>query len=460
MPYQDDDDYYSGLNDPYNSFRGMLNQDRRRDPFSYPYENEINQQFKEAETISTPEDYAVQQPQPLPKTPTSYMDEYVKLLSKPAGVSEQRYRDYINRGLPREEDYKPGKLTRFGAALGGVGMALQGNTAGGSKLVEDRLHAPYEEALRRYTLEGAQLGKAHEFEQQDYNRQIQVARALAEQQRAERDDLRLEAEARSRAEARLAANWRFEKTQDGKGLWMKVNSKSPTGYDVIPVLEKLDLTAAEKMQNETDAAVQKQLAMQPGEQTMARYRENLQRGTQRIRLHHEDTMQDKRFMNAETMRLAGVAERDAREKRNREHALEFQQRGFSNAQYMLGLRQQFETNQKIEERARDAFMRDPQRLQSNYIKYTGKISEDPSLEKDGLVTKDQATGGYSPPVNPGMTDIRKYQRFVDLFNEYYAGILPPLGRDPIYIESKPSPFVTPPKPTGGPIRPEDIGSIK
>lgn len=102
---------------------------------------------------------------------------YSAAKAQPPGPAEAKYSEFLNKGAPKESDYKPSKLGRLSAILGGASEGGLRGASAGIKTAKEILDDPYNKAMGRYGIESKNLEKAAEVEGKSSGRAAAFARS-------------------------------------------------------------------------------------------------------------------------------------------------------------------------------------------------------------------------------------------------------------------------------------------
>jgi hypothetical protein len=144
--------------------------------------------------------------------PNRFQNIYNQMVNQPQGPMTRRFSDYLSQPPPTKEQYKPSKMNRLGAILGGASEAYFRGPGAGLKYKEAILDRPYQEAMNRHVLLGKQLEQAAGIESKNLGRAASVARtATTAETAAETNRIKaIQAETQARhlesADATAAAN--------------------------------------------------------------------------------------------------------------------------------------------------------------------------------------------------------------------------------------------------------------
>jgi hypothetical protein len=131
----------------------------------------------------------IYQPPP-PRGPStggpSFTDMFKMASEAEPGEAEKRYSDFLSKGAPSREDYRPGKLDRLSAILGGASEGYQRGAGAGIKTARDVLERPYEQGLRDYETKAKTLAESARIEGATFGRRASLARTAATQGAADR----------------------------------------------------------------------------------------------------------------------------------------------------------------------------------------------------------------------------------------------------------------------------------
>lgn len=148
--------------------------------------------------------------------------------SAPQGPFSQKLSSYLSRPVPSPDDpeYKPGKLDRLSAILGGASEGFQHGAAAGIKTANGVLGNNYRDAMDRYQLEGKNLEVGANLESKNLGRAASFAKtALAEEHNAQTAKLHEEDQrireahynAQDKAAAKKAEKQGFQRTLSSDG---------------------------------------------------------------------------------------------------------------------------------------------------------------------------------------------------------------------------------------------------
>lgn len=108
---------------------------------------------------------------------------YEQILAQREGPAQTRYLEYLNRA-PKEDDFRPGKMTRLGAALAGAAAGAVNGPMAGYSLASEVVDAPYNRALRRYDIEGRGLREAASIEERSIGNRIGLVKDITSAKQA------------------------------------------------------------------------------------------------------------------------------------------------------------------------------------------------------------------------------------------------------------------------------------
>lgn len=164
----------------------------------------------------------------------------------PPGPAESKYTGFLNEPVPQ---YKPTKMGKLAAILGGASEGYQRGAGAGAKTAHEILEAPYRREVAAHQLRGTQLKEAAEVESKNLGRAAQIARQAtlannakiaADQRQAELNAKVTHWNAQDKASASIAANRGITHVIDpttGHLIWAKPDG---TRFDAGKVGETLD----------------------------------------------------------------------------------------------------------------------------------------------------------------------------------------------------------------------------
>lgn len=158
----------------------MLRRKRMFEPQTFQQSQDPVSQSLDEETSDDGQDNEVGTP--IPKS--RFAQLFGDMQDTPQGPSEKAYSDFLAKGIPNERDYKPGKINRLAAILGGASEGGLRGAGAGIKTASEILDKPYQEGLQRHQLQGQQLEKAAEIESKNLGRKASVARTIAQEEAA------------------------------------------------------------------------------------------------------------------------------------------------------------------------------------------------------------------------------------------------------------------------------------
>lgn len=141
-----------------------------QDPFQLPEDDEDNEQDNEQGT-------------PIPGDRFSQL--FNAAMAVPPGPAETRYAEHLSKGAPTPDQFKPGKINRLAAILGGASEGGLRGAGAGIRTARDVLETPYRRGMESYKLQSEQLGKAAQVESSMMGRKASFARTAANQEAAE-----------------------------------------------------------------------------------------------------------------------------------------------------------------------------------------------------------------------------------------------------------------------------------
>lgn len=193
---------------------------------------------------------------------------YGSLANTDTGPANKSYRDYLAKGVPQEEDFKPGKMGRLSAILAGASTGLSTRDGGlANKAAQDVLDDPYNKAMGRYKLEGDKLAKGADLEEKDINNRVKTYRDIVESQDRQANNDRLgklnDAQIRnynSQIDNRGSTGYsQYNTPVNGHRMATKIVNGKPMNID----LGAVDLSPDEKNTNAVDRAVKTAKATSP-----------------------------------------------------------------------------------------------------------------------------------------------------------------------------------------------------
>ncbi len=101
------------------------------------------------------------------------MAAYREIMAGQNGPARSAYSDFIQRGFPKEEDYKPSRGRRLAAALAGGAIGYS-NPGLGIETGQNITSGPYQRAVRQYGMEGAKLKEAANLEETGNKNRIEA----------------------------------------------------------------------------------------------------------------------------------------------------------------------------------------------------------------------------------------------------------------------------------------------
>lgn len=108
-----------------------------------------------------------------------FADAYKAANDLPTGPNNKAYGEFLNKGVPNRDDYKPGKLNRLAAILGGASAGYKQGPAMGAKFANDMLDSKYNEALAQNDMQGKRLQQGAALEDKETGRKASFARIAA-----------------------------------------------------------------------------------------------------------------------------------------------------------------------------------------------------------------------------------------------------------------------------------------
>lgn len=134
--------------------------------------------------FNAPQAPAVSQP------PPSFIDAYKELLNRQNGPAMGEYQKYLASGFPKEEDFKPTKMSRLSAILSGATAGFA-NPGSGEAAAHSVLQRPYEQAVRKYQFQGQRLREAANLEEtQNKNQLAAVSRMVDDERQGKEAEVR------------------------------------------------------------------------------------------------------------------------------------------------------------------------------------------------------------------------------------------------------------------------------
>jgi hypothetical protein len=192
------------------------------------------------------------------------------------GEAEKRYSDFLSKGAPSREDYRPGKLDRLSAILGGASEGYQRGAGAGIKTAREVLERPYEQGLRDYETKAKTLGEAARIEGATFGRRASLAKTAAtqdaanrriEEQRALHEEMFKKWGADSAAKAASLQGVNY--TVDQNTGHIVATYRKPDGTWTSWVGPKLGQTPSEKQKADFDLWAKKEGIEQAGRKEMA-----------------------------------------------------------------------------------------------------------------------------------------------------------------------------------------------
>lgn len=196
------------------------------------------------------EPYTNMQPQQ-EEDPTGFMSVYRDLMQRRNGPAMQAYAKYLQEEAPREEDVKPGKLTRLAAILSGAAAGFT-NPGAGYQTAQSIIREPYQRRRRQYAEEGSRLAQAASLEESQNKSNIQNVKDIAGIQNQEADNKRQDVLASSLMKQRDLNMQRTQQLIEQGGAQFHLDKTTGTGYLVkmdgtkTPV-GKFDQSTGEKL---------------------------------------------------------------------------------------------------------------------------------------------------------------------------------------------------------------------
>lgn len=111
---------------------------------------------------------------------SSRFGEAYKMASEmPTGPNNKAYSNFLEHGAPNRADYKPGKLNRLAAILGGASEGYRKGPGAGANFADSMLDKPYNEALASNEMQGRRLAAGATLEDKEMGRKASFARTAA-----------------------------------------------------------------------------------------------------------------------------------------------------------------------------------------------------------------------------------------------------------------------------------------
>lgn len=126
---------------------------------------------------------------PDPNQDNPLMSNYRTLLNKTTGPAQSAYTDFLNKGYPKEDDYKPSGWRRA-AAIVAAGLGGYANVPNSVQTAKSILDDPYNKAKEQYQAEGTRLNQAANEEDRQSENKIRSVSSLISAQRADTADKR------------------------------------------------------------------------------------------------------------------------------------------------------------------------------------------------------------------------------------------------------------------------------
>lgn len=188
------------------------------------------------EQDASAEEDASAQVEPVSAPPdNSFTSAYKKATELPEGPATSRFSQFLQKPVPKKEDFKIGKIDRLAAILGGASEGYQKGAGAGLKTAGSVLDKPYEEGMQSYGMQGKNLEKGAEIESKNLGRAASFAKTSMTAANAQRTaelhaqdatDRAAHWDAQDKIAAKKAETAGFTKTlgADGHLYFNKVNA--------------------------------------------------------------------------------------------------------------------------------------------------------------------------------------------------------------------------------------------
>src|SRR4051812_22664937 len=105
---------------------------------------------------------------------------YNDLANASGGPANKAYRDFLDKDIPQENNFKPSPVQRIGAILSGISATTQGKD--GYSTARNIVDEPYDSEVGRWKLRGDKLAKGADLEEKDINNRVKTYRDIMESQ--------------------------------------------------------------------------------------------------------------------------------------------------------------------------------------------------------------------------------------------------------------------------------------
>lgn len=96
--------------------------------------------------------------------------------------AETKYKNFIDQGSPDKANFKPTKMNRLAAILGGVSSGIKGGAQAGINTANNVLDQPFNDALDKYKLDASRLATGAGMEEKDNTNKSQFYRNFNQDQ--------------------------------------------------------------------------------------------------------------------------------------------------------------------------------------------------------------------------------------------------------------------------------------
>jgi hypothetical protein len=158
---------------------------RRRSLFDQPQEGFQYPPFDFNQAATDQGQNVVDNPlesQPSPTSGSRFSQVYADLADEKGGPAQQKYTNFLDTG-PKREDYKPGKLNRLAAILGGISEGQLHGGAAGYKTSTGILDDSYNEAQKDWSTQADKLKEASGIEEKDMGRRVGILKDIIQEDR-------------------------------------------------------------------------------------------------------------------------------------------------------------------------------------------------------------------------------------------------------------------------------------
>jgi hypothetical protein len=155
-----------------------------------------------------------------PQLSSRFTEAYKAASQVQPGPASENYTNYLNKGIPKKEDFPVSKIDRMSAILGGASEGYQKGAKSGIRTAKEVLDEPYDKGVARYNMQGKNLATAAALEDKELGRKASFAKSAAADIHNQAMEEAHNADTAARTQHWTALDKRADKNAQSKG-WTK-----------------------------------------------------------------------------------------------------------------------------------------------------------------------------------------------------------------------------------------------